>query len=54
MGMYLFFMQNMGDNASKPRKTAVFQKMCKLCDKMKKLQKGLEKGEKVVYNGFKW
>lgn len=28
--------------------------MCKFCDKIKKLKKGLEKGKKVVYNEFKW
>ena len=52
--MYLFFAQKENWKSHKTRKTEGFAEMCKFCDKIKKFKKGLEKGEKVVYNDFKW
>lgn len=48
--MYLFLCNHIVNNLHKPRKTVDFKEMCKFCDKIKKIKKGVEKGGKVVYN----
>ena len=49
-GCIFFFVQKQNRKSHKTRKTEGFAEMCKFCDKIKKFKKGLEKGEKVVYN----
>lgn len=48
------FYPKYGTKCHKPLKNRSFLEVCKFCDKIKKLKKGLEMGGKVVYNESKW
>lgn len=53
-GDVFFFYPKYGTKCHKPLKNRSFLEVCKFCDKIKKLKKGLEMGGKVVYNESKW
>lgn len=53
-GDVFFFYPKYGTKCHKPLKNRSFLEVCKFCDKIKKLKKGLEMGGKVVYNKSKW